>query len=164
MNKLKKSSTEPCINDDKEVSTSLSHLQPLFINLKILNVYQINIYLHLIFMYKINNDTMPNIFKTLFKKIQHKYLTRHASNNYIQAKTHFETTKFSVIARGPQQWSIVVRNDIKTHANINIFKSKLKEIILINQNMKDFFQSYIYLLPFKILYSIFSFYLQRFKI
>ena len=39
-------------------------------------------------MYKINNDKMPNIFKTLFKKIQRKYLTRHENNNYIQAKTH----------------------------------------------------------------------------
>ena len=46
----------------------LSHSPPLFINLKILNVYQINIYHHLIFIYKINNDTMPNIFKTLYKK------------------------------------------------------------------------------------------------
>ena len=89
-------------------------------------------------MYKINNDTMPNIFKTLLKKIQHKYLTRHANNNYIQAKTHFEATKFSITTRGPQLWTIVIRNDIKTLANINIFKSKLKEIILINQNM-DFF-------------------------
>ena len=44
---------------------------------------------------------MPNIFKTLFKKIQHKYLTRHANNNYIQAKTHFEATKFSITTRGP---------------------------------------------------------------
>ena len=83
-------------------------------------------------MYKINNDTMP-------EKIQHTYLTRHANNNYIQAKTHFEATKFSITARGPQLWSIVIRNDIKTLANINIFKSKLKEIILINQNMKDLF-------------------------
>ena len=89
-------------------------------------------------MYKINND-MPNIFKTLFKKIERKYLTRHANNNYIQAKTHFEVTKFSITARGPQLWSIVIRNDIKKLANINSFKSKLKEIILINQNMKDFF-------------------------
>ena len=110
-------------------------------------------------MYKINNDTMPNIFKTLFKKIQHKYLTRHANNNNIQAKTHYEATKFSITARGPHLWSIVIRKDIKTLANINIFKSKLKEIILINQNMKDFFLSYIYLLAFEILYSIFSFYL-----
>lgn len=91
-----------------------SHSGPLFNNLEISNLYQINIYHLLIFMYKTNNNTIPNIFKPLFNKIQHKYMTKYSSNNFVQPKTIYESTKFSITIRGPNVWNKIISNDIKT--------------------------------------------------
>ena len=47
----------------------LTHSKPLFENLNVLNVYQINIYQHLNFMHKFISNQIPSIFSDLIKNL-----------------------------------------------------------------------------------------------
>ena len=48
--------------------------------LKILNVYQINILQHLLFMFKVKNSITPRVFNQAFSLIDHLYPTRFSDN------------------------------------------------------------------------------------
>ena len=58
----------------------LTQSRPLLLSLNILNVYQINLYQHLAFMYKINKNKAPLTFSELIKKPFHKYTTKFSEN------------------------------------------------------------------------------------
>ena len=62
--------------------------RPLFLSLKILNVYELNIYLMALFMYSYFSDKLPSYFTNYFKLNEklHSYNTRTASNVYIDYK------------------------------------------------------------------------------
>ena len=60
----------------------LSHSKPLFKVLNALNVYKINLYQHLNFMYRLGNRDIPAIFNDIVKKTEHKYPTKFSSLNY----------------------------------------------------------------------------------
>ena len=62
-------------NEDK-----LAKSCPLLRSLNALNVYQINPYQHLAFMYKLNKNKAPLTFNELFKKPFHKYPTKFSEN------------------------------------------------------------------------------------
>ena len=77
--------------------------RPLFLSLKILNIYELNIYLMALFMYSYFHDKLPIYFTNYFKLNEklHGYNTRTASNIYIDYKrTNYG--KFSLKTRtGP---------------------------------------------------------------
>ena len=60
----------------------LSHARPLLRSLSALNVYQINSYQHLNFMYKFNNKQTPRIFHDLIEKLVHQYSTQFSKTNF----------------------------------------------------------------------------------
>ena len=64
----------------------LSYSQRLFITLNALNVYKINLYQHLNFMYRLGNSDIPAIFSDIVKKPKHKYPTKFSSLNYTLRK------------------------------------------------------------------------------
>ena len=100
--------------------------RPLLKILNILNVYQINIFQILIFMFKHQQNMLPDVFKPLFSLISHKYPTRHAKNNYIVPKTHLRKTDFSITCRGPRLWKSIPSCDLKNSTSLAFFKSILK--------------------------------------
>ena len=51
-----------------------------------LNVYMINLYLHLNFMYRLRKRDITAIFNSIVKKSEHKYPTNFSSLNYILSK------------------------------------------------------------------------------
>ena len=51
----------------------LTHLNILFENLNVLNVYEINIYQHLNFMHDFINNQIPTKFSNFIKRPEHKY-------------------------------------------------------------------------------------------
>ena len=51
----------------------LNHSKPLFKTLNALNVYKINLYQHLNFMYRLENSNIPAILNDILKKTEHKY-------------------------------------------------------------------------------------------
>ena len=58
--------------------------RPLMKNYNILNIYQLNIYQILTFMFKTKHKTSPEIFHKIFKKSIHKYPTNFATNILLQ--------------------------------------------------------------------------------
>ena len=50
--------------------------------LNILNVYQINILQHLLFMFKVKNSITPRLFNQVFSLINHLYPTKFSDNSF----------------------------------------------------------------------------------
>ena len=80
----------------------LSHSKPLFKMLNTLNVYKINLYQHLNFMYRLGNNDIPATFNDIIKKPEHKYPTKFSSSNYTLRKYSFTNSRFSISFRGPK--------------------------------------------------------------
>ena len=80
----------------------LTHSRPLLRSLNALNIYQINIYEHANFMYKFKHSQTPSIFKNVFEKPDHKYLTQFSEINYKQKKFSLTSSKCSVSVGGPK--------------------------------------------------------------
>ena len=78
----------------------LSHSEPLFKILNALNVYKINSYQHLNFMYRLRNSDIPAIFNAIVKKLEHKYSTKFLSLNYTLRKYSFNSGRFSISYQG----------------------------------------------------------------
>ena len=79
----------------------LAHARPLMRELKALNVYQINLYQVIIFMYKIKMGSIPKIFNNNFSSVDHACPTRFSLNSF-QLPRSLKTSKFSIILRGPK--------------------------------------------------------------
>ena len=58
------------------MSTFYSHWRPLLRSLSALNVYKINLYQHLNFMNRFNNNKKPKMFHDLIEKPVHQYPTQ----------------------------------------------------------------------------------------
>ena len=78
--------------------------RPLFLSLKILSIYELNIYLMALFMYSYFSKNLPsnNYFK--LNHTIHSHNTRTASNIYIDYK-RTDYGKFSLKFRGAQIWN-----------------------------------------------------------
>jgi hypothetical protein len=116
-----------------------THSQALFIKLNIMDIYQINIYHLLIFMFKINKNISLKLFNPLFKLNQNRYLTRYSYNSYHQPKNYFVATEFSISIRGPKVWNKILTDDLKTIATLNEFKTKLKQRLRMSNVAHGFF-------------------------
>ena len=80
--------------------------RPLFLSLKILNIYELNIYLIALFMYSYFDKNLPSYFNNYFKLNDaiHSQNTRTASKIFIDYKrTNYG--KFSLKFRGAQIWN-----------------------------------------------------------
>ena len=80
--------------------------RPLFLSLKILKIYELNIYLMALFMYSYFNDNLPSYYTNYFRLNEklHSYNTRAALNIYIDYKrTNYG--KLSLKFRGTQIWN-----------------------------------------------------------
>ena len=62
----------------------ICHSRSLLKTLNALNVYDLNIYQNLDFMYRLKSDNGPKIFTELIKKPKHKYSTKFSQNSYTQ--------------------------------------------------------------------------------
>ena len=67
---------------------------PLFVKLGALDIYKINLYQILMFMYKSKLLMIPNTFEGLFTSIQHRYATRYSKDNFTIPKATIETNIF----------------------------------------------------------------------
>ena len=77
--------------------------------MKSLNIYQLNIYQILLFMYKVKNNNIPNIFKNSFQLNNNKYNTKSSQTTFY--KPFCKTTTFAQFAisfRGPHMWNVLI--------------------------------------------------------
>ena len=73
--------------------------------LNILNVYQINILQHLLFMFKVNNSITPRVFSHVFSLMDHLYPTRFFDNSFKIYDFNLKLTRFAIAYRGPTIWN-----------------------------------------------------------
>ena len=54
------------------------------VRIKVLNIYKLNIYQILNFMFGIKTNTAPGISENQFTEIQHQYSTRFSKNSFFE--------------------------------------------------------------------------------
>ena len=107
--------------------------------LKILNIYKINLYQSLIFMFRVKNNTILYVFHQGFMDINHQYPTRFSQNNLAQRKIKLSRTKFTISSRGGRLWSNILTLVQKQCASQNSFKKSIKGKLLKLCNVFDYF-------------------------
>ena len=129
--------------------------RPLLKALGILNVYQLNLYQTLIFMFKLKHKMIPEVFQSQFSVINHRYPTRYSSNSFKIPKTSLHKTDFSISCRGPRIWNNLLHEDVKNITKLNSFKnSKLNQTYTFKYRQRDS----ILLTSFENIFFFFSFY------
>ena len=62
----------------------------------ILNVYKLNLYQVLNFMFRVHNETIPKSFQTKLQYIEDKYETIQSKDNFILPKRNTRITRFVI--------------------------------------------------------------------
>ena len=96
----------------------------------ILNVYKLNLYQVLNFMFRVHNETIPESFQTNFQYIEHKYETRPSKDNFIIPKRNTGISHFAISSRSPRIWNSLTKYPTKTIDLYPLFKSTTKENLL----------------------------------
>ena len=123
-----------------------THSKPLFKEMKVLNIYQINIMQILKFMHCIKLSTNPRVFSDQFRKVDHKYPTRSSQNNFYYKNTTMKSTSFSITCRGPMLWNNFLTDTEKSILHLPLFFRKIKNKLLTSDNETDYFQQIIFFL------------------
>ena len=107
-----------------------AHTDILFFENNILKVTDIYLFHLGLFMFKHSKNDLPSIFLNMFYKNTsvHLYPTRHR-NCYHLPLTRTLFAKKSFMYSGPAFWNSLP-NDFKESASINIFKRKLKKMLI----------------------------------
>ena len=116
-------------SDDISISSSL-----LMKDLNILNVYQVNILQHLLFMFKVENSISPRVFHQVFSLIDHLYPIKVFDNNFKICDFSLKLRRFAIGFRGPTIWNKFLTESEKCYTNIDVFKNKIEEKILTFSN------------------------------
>ena len=103
----------------------LAHSRPLMRQLQALNVYQLNIYQIILFVFKTKIGITPITFQNIFSHIEHNYPTRFSKNN-LQLHRSSRTPKFSILLRGPKLWNEILTDEEKQTMSFVSFKYILK--------------------------------------
>ena len=117
----------------------LTHSRPLLRSLNALNVYQINLYQHLNFMHKVNNNVAPIAFHEIFTNPSHNYPTNFSYNSFSLKKCSLNSTKYSISFRGPKLWNDFLNNEEKQIRSYTVFSKKIKSKLLDAENELEFF-------------------------
>ena len=104
-----------------------------------LNVYQINIFQILKFMYKSKHNLNPRVFDNTFTEIHHGYPTRFSRSNFKQPKMITKTTNFAIFSRGPKIWNNYLHEFEKKKLSLPSFLYKLKIKLLESEDELIFF-------------------------
>ena len=98
-------------------------------HLNILNVYQIKIPQHLLFMFKFQNSIIPIVFNHIFSLIDHLYPIRLSGNSLKIWDFILKLARFTIAFRGPTIWNKFLTESEKGYTSIDIFKNTAKEKI-----------------------------------
>ena len=113
--------------------------------LNILNVYQINILQHFLFIFAVKNSITPRVYNQVFSLIDHLYPTRISDNSFKICDFNSKLTRFAIGFRGPTIWNKFLTESEKCYTSIDVFKNKIKEKILVF--LMNFYSFKLVLLP-----------------
>ena len=100
-------------------------------------VYQLNIFQTLIFMFKVKNNMVSNIFNNSINTITHKYPTKYSINFNEPLKL---LNIYTISARGPHLWNNVLDDETKNKTSLASFKVSsitLKKTLFVLGQMKQ---------------------------
>ena len=83
--------------------------------MKVLNIYKLNIYQVLTFMFKIKRDTAPAAFRNDFREISLRYPSGFSQSNFVEGNILLNQTKFAVSSRGPRPWNRLLNREQNKH-------------------------------------------------
>ena len=104
-----------------------------------LNVYQINIFQVLKFMYKAKHNLKPRAFDKTLREIHHKHPTRFSRRNFKQPKIITKATSFDISSRGSKIWDNYLHEFEKEILSLPLFLNKLKNKIQKSEDQLAFF-------------------------
>ena len=107
-----------------------THSKPLFLDMKILNVYELNVFQVLTFMFKCKQSLSPKIFHDLFTfKPPNKYTLR--SHFLVEPPVKSKIEEFSISYRGPHLWNkiIIINQALSNIGTLSLFKNKVKDFL-----------------------------------
>ena len=116
-----------------------AHARPLMKSLNMLNVYQLNIYQTISFMYKVKNCKLPRVFNSKFQAISHKYPTSYSQMNFEIPKRVKHFYEYAISYRGPYLWNYYLDNKMKEEVNISLFQKFLKKTLHESENETTYF-------------------------
>ena len=103
---------------------------PLFSNLEVLDIFQVNTLDTAKFMFRYHNNLLPPLFRNLFMTNSqvHRYDTRTASNYRVHScRTNIK--KFTILYQGPRIWNCLPAS-VTNLSSFSIFKNKVLEFLL----------------------------------
>ena len=106
-----------------------TNVQNRFKEIGALDLYKMNLYKTAIFMFKTHNGLNPILFKSQFKQIDHKYITRYSNCAYLIPKANLKCHRFCIRYRGPLIWNSLTKKQ-KEQTSLESFKSLLKQYYL----------------------------------
>ena len=115
-----------------------THASPLLKDIKVLNVYELNIFNILCLMYKCKNEMCPPALRDLYNpRPRNKYILRE-KDALFEPFCRNSFSQFCITYRGPYLWNkIVLSKNVLSHSsNYSLFKNKLREVILSLQDLK----------------------------
>ena len=142
---LKKSELEGLYRHQKHVARIINfkdrftHAQPLLHNMKTLNIFHINLFHIIFFMFKCKKKIAPPIFHNLFTpKLENKYNIQSRGR---LAKPFYETkrTQFDTDCRGPHLWNELAHDNFCALDSLPLFGKKMKEFILMFHDTEQHF-------------------------
>ena len=109
-------------SDDISIQSRL-----LMKELKILNVYQIKILQHLLFMFKVENNIIPSAFNQVFSLIDYLHPTRFSDNCFKICDFNSKLACLAIGFRGPAIWNKLLTESEKSYIGTDVFKNNIKE-------------------------------------
>lgn len=105
------------------------HTDPLFLLLKLLNVYKLYTYRVALFMYRVNKGTCPSSMKFMFSRnSHHNYVTRQDSN-YCLPLFRYKICQTNIRYRGAIIWNRI-SNSVDVYCSYHGFKNRVKLYLL----------------------------------
>ena len=103
----------------------LSHTKPLFKNLKILDIFNLNTFSIVCFMFQYHNGLLPSPFLNIFLKNSdiHQYNTR-SSHCYRSHTCRTNIKQFTILYNGPKIWNSLPKHITNT-SSFSLFKKHL---------------------------------------
>jgi hypothetical protein len=131
---LQKHAIRIILNKDR-----FTHSRLLLKSLRILNIYQLNIYQNLSFVRLTKAKMCSKVFDNIFKNVEHKYATRYPASGLRQPRINLQSSRFKISSRGPFLWNNILNKKEKEIKSHSIFQRTIKEKLLKEINESDFF-------------------------
>ena len=118
-----------------------THTKPLFKEMKILNIYEINVFKVICFMFKCKLKLSPPIFHKIYQLKQPTKYTLRSKDVALEPKCKTKLDQFNISFRSPYLWNkLIVNNSNFEQTEIfSSFRNNVKKLMFTTENILRFF-------------------------